>query len=49
MDGYHILGTNEEAGNFGFIGRRSDEFDDLCYGEDWAVEMGGGASLEMKM
>ena len=37
---YHVLGTNEEAGNFGFSGRRSEKFDDLRYSEDWAVEMG---------
>ena len=40
MDGYHILGTNKEAGKFRFGGRRSDKFDDLCHGEDWAVDMG---------
>ena len=40
VDGYHILGTNEEAGKFGFGVRRSDEFDDWRYGEDWAVDMG---------
>ena len=39
-DGYHVLGTIEEAGKFGFGGRRSDEFDDLRYGEDWSVDMG---------
>ena len=37
---YHVLGTNEEAGKFGFGGRRSDKFDDLCHGEYWAVDMG---------
>ena len=40
MNGYHVLGTNEEAGRIGFGGRRSDEFDDLRHGEDWAVDMG---------
>ena len=40
VDGYHILGTNEEAGKFGFGGRRSDKFDDLRHGEDWSVDMG---------
>ena len=40
MNGYHVLGTNEEAGKFGFGGRRSDKFDDLRYDEDWAVDMG---------
>ena len=39
-DGYHVLGTNEEAGKFGLGGRRSDKFDDLRYGEDWSVDMG---------
>ena len=42
-DGYHILSTNEEAGKFGFGGRRSDKFDDLHYGEDWAVDIGDRA------
>ena len=40
MDGYHVLGTNEEAGNFEFSGRRSDKFNDLRHGEDWSVDMG---------
>ena len=43
--GYHFLGTNEEAGKFGFGGIRSDEFDDLRYGEDWSVDMGVGGCL----
>ena len=38
-DGYHFLGTIEEAGKFGFGGIRSDKFDDLRYGEDWSVDM----------
>ena len=40
VDGYHVLGTNEEAGKFGFSGRRSDKFNDLRHGEDWSVDMG---------
>ena len=37
---YHVLGTNEVAGKFGFSGRRCDKFDYLRHGEDWSVDMG---------
>ena len=37
---YHVLGTNEVAGKFGFSGRSCDKFDYLRHGEDWSVDMG---------
>ena len=33
-DGGHVLGTDEETGDFGFGGGGSEKFDDLCDGED---------------
>ena len=37
---YHGLGADEEAGEFGFSGRRHDVLDYLGYFEDWSVERG---------
>ena len=33
----HLFVADEESRYFGFVGRRHDELDDLCDGEDGAV------------
>ena len=44
-----LLALKKEAGKFGFIGRRSDKFDDCAMVRIGPLKWGIGASLEMKM